>query len=356
MNITRGKIVAPQRCVLYGQEGVGKSTIASKFPNPVFIDTEGSTKQLDVQRTPTPTSWAMLMSFVSDFRKNTMGFNTLVIDTGDWAERLCEQHICAVRQKDGIEEFGYGKGYVYLREEFAKLLDALSELLSVGMHVIIVCHASSRKFELPEEEGNFDKWELKLSKNVAPLIREWADLVLFAAYKTIVEVGENGKRKARGQTRVFRCEHNAVWDAKNRHGLPSEIPMEWEKIAHIFPQYGGATATTPAQKPSPTTAPSTAPAPVSEAPAATPAPVTAPGSTDTNDWAQTDAQKRLVELMNLNNFSLRQITLFVESHPVASTYFPSGTDVASYPDKFVNGFLIKNWEKIAQKISEGIEA
>lgn len=349
MNITRGKIVAPQRCVLYGQEGVGKSTIASKFPNPVFIDTEGSTKQLDVQRTPTPTSWAMLMSFVSDFRKDTMGFNTLVIDTGDWAERLCEQHICAVRQKDGIEEFGYGKGYVYLREEFAKLLDALSELLSVGMHVIIVCHASSRKFELPEEEGNFDKWELKLSKNVAPLIREWADLVLFAAYKTIVEVGENGKRKARGQTRVFRCEHNAVWDAKNRHGLPSELPMEWEKISHIFPPYGAAT---PPQTASQTTPPSAAPVPVAEAPVATPAPVTAPVANDTNDWAQTTAaHKQLADLMESAGITVEQIVEFVENHPKAGSIFPKGTEIANYSEKFVSGFLIKNWNQIAERIA-----
>ena len=54
MEITRGKIQTAQKIVLYGPEGIGKTTFASRFPEPLFIDTEGSTRQLDVARLPKP--------------------------------------------------------------------------------------------------------------------------------------------------------------------------------------------------------------------------------------------------------------------------------------------------------------
>lgn len=59
---------SPVKTVLYGPEGIGKSTFASHFPNPVFIDTEGGTKRLNVKRLPQPTSWAMLLDEVAEVR------------------------------------------------------------------------------------------------------------------------------------------------------------------------------------------------------------------------------------------------------------------------------------------------
>ena len=89
MEIITGKQATALKIVVYGPEGIGKSTFASKFPRPVFIDTEGSTKHMDVARTPRPTSWAMLMEQVRYFRDRPGEYATLVIDTADWAEQLC---------------------------------------------------------------------------------------------------------------------------------------------------------------------------------------------------------------------------------------------------------------------------
>ena len=67
MNITTGKRKRAQKVVVYGTEGIGKTTFASHFPSPVFIDTESSTDHLDVARTDKPTSWQMLISFVKAY-------------------------------------------------------------------------------------------------------------------------------------------------------------------------------------------------------------------------------------------------------------------------------------------------
>lgn len=240
MQITRGKQETAQKCVLYGPEGIGKTTFASKFPEPLFIDTEGSTKHLDVARTPKPSSWQMLLSQVEYVKQNPTICKTLAIDTADWAEQLCITHVCAQHQKTGIEDFGYGKGYIYLVEEFGRLLNRLEEIIELGINVVVTAHAQMRKFEQPDELGAYDRWELKLQKKTSPLLKEWADMVLFANYKTNVinvdnQGAQKGKNKAQGGKRVMFTTHHPCWDAKNRHNLPEELPLDFENIRHCIP-------------------------------------------------------------------------------------------------------------------------
>ena len=236
--VTTGIQNAPVKTVLYGPEGIGKSTFASYFPDPVFIDTEGGTKRLNVKRLPQPTSWTMLLDEVAEVRKGSVPCGTLVIDTADWAERLCIQAVCAKAKVNGIEDFGYGKGYTYVKEEFGKLLDALEEVLQAGHNVVVLAHAAITKFEQPDAVGNYDRWSMKTSKQVAPLLREWCDMLLFANYKTVVEKvgdGKNAKSKASGGRRVLYTAHHPCWDAKNRFDLPEGYPLTMPALPPASP-------------------------------------------------------------------------------------------------------------------------
>jgi len=163
MNITSGVIAKAQKVVEYGPEGVGKTTLAAQSPDPLFIDTEGSTNNMDVKRLDKPTSWSMLLQQV-DWVKINKPCATLVIDTIDWAERLCIEHVCSTHGKTGIESFGYGNGYTYVAEEFGKFLNRLQDLVDSGINVVLTAHAQIRKFEQPDEMGAYDRWELKLGK------------------------------------------------------------------------------------------------------------------------------------------------------------------------------------------------
>lgn len=366
MEIIKGKIEGAQKIVVYGPEGIGKSTFAAQFPNALFIDTEGSTKHMDVARTPKPSSWTMLMEQVQYVKQNPTSFQTLVIDTADWAEQLCITSVCAKYQKPGIEDFGYGKGYIYLTEEFGRLLNKLEELVEMGINVVITAHAKMRKFEQPDEMGAYDRWELKLQKQTGPLLKEWADMVLFANYKTTVvnvdgQGANKGKNKAQGGKRVMYTTHHPCWDAKNRHNLSLELPFDFQQIVHCLP---GMVATPPTQV-----------ATVKEEPKVTVTPTEQP-----KEESKVDATKMLedegfteiiepeqqemkvTENPNISNdyqvpegipksladlMKEKEVTEFEIQEVVAKKkYFPKDTPIRNYPVDFIEGVLVQAWPQV----------
>lgn len=239
--IRRGKINRPQKAVIYGPEGVGKSTLASQTPDPVFLDTEGGTHHLDVVRFDSATTWEEIKAGIDQLASTQHEFRTLVIDTADWLEKRLAEHLCRKANKDSIEDFGYGKGWVLLAEEFARFLTSLDALLARGMHVVFLAHSTVRKFEAPDQAGSYDRFELKLSKQAAPLLKEWADVVLFANYVTRIAEKDNGKTRAvGGKERVLFASHTAAWDAKNRHGLPDKLAFSIEALAPVFGSTGNS--------------------------------------------------------------------------------------------------------------------
>ncbi len=328
--ITTGKVPTAKKAVIYGPEGIGKSSLAARFPNPLFIDTEGSTKELDIARLPAPTSWEMLKQEI-EFVKQNRPCATLIIDTVDWAEALCIDSICVKHGKNGIEDFGYGNGYVYEKEEFGRFLNSLNNIVeNCGINVVLTAHAILRKFEQPDELGSYDRWELKLGKKttnlIAPLVKEWADIVLFANYKTLsVAVDKDGKKhKAQGGKRVMYTQHHPCWDAKNRYGLPDEIPMDYEQIRFIFE---GTTA--PVQ-------PAPAPVPVPVQPVPEPIPT-----------ADNGIPQALSDLMAASGITEEKIRKAV----AMKGYFPEEMPISAYPADFVNGVLIGAWQQIVDFIN-----
>ena len=233
--IRRGRIARPQKVVAYGPEGVGKSTLASQTPEPVFLDTEGGTHHLDVVRIDSTSTWDEVTAAVAVLAKGGHEFKTLVIDTADWLEKRLIEWLCRKHNKSSIEDFGYGKGYVVLAEEFAKFLGSLDGLLAQGMHVLFLAHSQVRKFEAPDQAGSYDRFELKLTKQVAPLLKEWADVVLFANFVTRLAEKDGGRmRGVGGKERALFANHTAAFDAKNRHGLPDKLPFTIEALTPIF--------------------------------------------------------------------------------------------------------------------------
>lgn len=346
MNITSGIIEDAQRVVVYGPEGIGKSTFAAKFPGAIFIDTEGSTKRLNVKRFDKPNSWSMLLEEVKYVRNHPEVCLTLVIDTADWAEQLAINHVCAIADKKSIEDFGYGKGHTKLYEEFGRLLDLLNEIIANGVNVVLTAHAKMRKFEQPDELGAYDRWELKLSKNVAPIVKEWADTVLFVNYKTFVVKDEKtDSRKAQGGRRVMYTNHHPCWDAKNRYGLPDEVDFDFSAIAPFIPSSGEYVTVSAVDKPQTETLPDAKPsleelrAKIDEFTADDDEPDKVEMQKPADDSALPVALRELMEANGVTEDEIREAV-------AVKGYFPVDTPILNYGADFINGCLIGAWEQV----------
>lgn len=370
MQITKGKRARAQKVVVYGPEGIGKSTFAAQFPEPLFIDTEGSTDNMDVSRLDKPSSYTMLKNEIAWVKANPTVCKTLVIDTIDWAESLVIADVCAQHGKKGIEDFGWGNGYTYTKEEMGRLLNLLSELVDLGINVVLTAHAQMRKFEQPDEMGSYDRWELKLGKKTssqtAPLVKEWADMVLFANYKTVVMTANNGKKKATGGQRVLYTNHHPAWDAKNRHGLPEELPFDYAGIAHIFnqatvqpqsePEQTAAAPTpqtTPAQKPTPTAEPKAQSQSQTQETAQQPSQV--PDSlTEPAPERQPYQEPNLALPQALRDLMIQnQVTeLEVQKAVAQKGYYPEDTPVIMYDPGFIDGVLVGAWDQVFSMIKD----
>ena len=364
MNISRGPIKTAIRVCIYGVEGVGKTTFAANFPGVVFIDTEGSTKHMDVARFDPPDNLGAVMDQLNYVVRNPEKIGTVVIDTVDWLERLLFKAVCDEKKIQNIEDIGYGKGYVYAKQKLQGLLDILDLIIQRGVHVVLVCHSMIRKFELPDEMGSYDRYTLKLNeKNIAPIIKEWVDMLLFVNYKTDIVTGTDGKTKKGkgGQKRVMYANHNACWDAKNRFGLPDEMPFDYDQIAHLFGEAAPVEAMeiqeerieqmepvvlphikpdTPAKVEKVATVPDIAPEKPKKA---APKSSECPPSMESDD---PDKQKLLTKLWDLMQRDGIPDPMIIQAVVAEKDYYDISVPIKDYDMDFIDGCLLEAWETV----------
>lgn len=177
-------------------------------------------------------------------------------------------------------------------------------------------------------------WGLKLSKQCAPLLKEWPDALLFLNYKTLVVATDSNTHKAQGGKRIIYTNHRPVFDAKNRHNLPDEMELCYASIAPIF---GDAT---PQAKPPAPAQPKAAAG--SAKPAATQQPLPA---------VKPETLKTITEWMDKAGISTEEIQTLVAQ----KGHFPPETPIEQYPEKFVRGWLMRNWDQVVTTIENNPE-
>jgi len=237
--IHRGIRHLPPRLLIYGTEGIGKSSTAAEAPMPIFISTEDGLAQIDCHAFPLATSFEDVYSALSALASEEHDYQTVVIDTLDWLERLIWQRICTDRNVKNLEDIGYQKGYVFALDLWRRIVDGLDRLRNErSMCVVLLAHCKIEKFEDPESPA-YDRYSPRLHKHANALITEWADAVLFATRKIVTRTEEQGFGQKRtiasgnnrdGGERVLRCVGSPACVAKNRYNLPAELPLSWADL------------------------------------------------------------------------------------------------------------------------------
>ena len=225
--IRTGREAKPPRIMIYGSEGVGKSTFAASAPNPIFIQTEDGLGEINCRKFPLANSLSEVLAELAALRDEPHEYLTVVIDSADWLERLIFDEVCkefgvrSIEKADG----GYGKGYTHALTHWRKVVNLLQELRDKrGMMVILVA---------------YDRYTPRLHKHAASLIAEWVDAVLFANKKFRVSKDGNDRAVATpigadGGERVIRTVGSPACIAKNRFGLPGEIPLSWTAFINAY--------------------------------------------------------------------------------------------------------------------------
>ncbi len=246
MNIIKG-ITKPKglRLIVYGVAGIGKTSLAAALPKALFLDYEGGTHGLEVDKVASadlPKSYDGMKGLVSELKRDHQGYERLVIDTADKFEQNLATELAKEKKVEDIFAVNdYGRTIAVHKSGMASVLDALTELAKSGMDVVILAHETSRKvepLENRENTGTYDHHELKLSKTVSPIFMEWADVVIFCAYKTFLVSGEKkgDKSHVEGGKRWCFCAYSNDWDAKTRTGIDLPEDCSLDKMVDILPK------------------------------------------------------------------------------------------------------------------------
>lgn len=353
--ITSGPIKEAKRIVFYGVEGIGKTSLLAltlKLLGGVLIDTEGGSGALEVgARMPRPESWSDFIEMLKYIRTQT-NYKAIGIDTLDWLEQLCIKELCEKKGWAGIETPGYGKGYIDEQDMFKAGLDELDKCRAAGIHILCAAHSKSQKFEAPGQTDTFDRWSMKLSKTVSPLVREWCDALIFLNYETTVVYKKDEKKGAAvAEKRMMYSEHTASFDAKNRYGLPAKAPMDADNIKAML-----EFLFKPEEKPEPAPAPENPDFPF-EGPDEGPVydkDNLPPFDQEEHDEMLEQFAKRtvstifpeLAKLMERDGVSYSQLQYCVGK----KGYYGGDVPIELYDEKFVNEGLVANWASVLAAI------
>jgi hypothetical protein len=248
--VQRGRTRRPPRLLVYGTPGIGKSTFGSQAPNPIFLPTEDGLDEIDCAKFPLAGRFEDVTAALAELRVQPHDYESVVLDSLDWLERLVWDRVCADFSVKNIEKAdgGYARGYTHALTYWREVVDHLNRLrLQRNMVVMLIAHAKVEKFEDPEAPP-YDRYSPRLHKHAAALVTEWVDAVLFVTRKFRTQTDDAGFNRKRtiahavgkdGGERVLRCVGGPSCLAKNRYGITEELPLAWAAFVNALSSHQG---------------------------------------------------------------------------------------------------------------------
>ena len=243
-SIRRGVQIAPPRIIIYGTHGVGKTSFGAGADSPILLPFEEGEGLIDIPRFPLIGSYADLMGAIGSLVSEQHDFKTAIIDTIDWMEPVVLAETCRTGGWKSIEDPGFGKGWQAADGTWREVLGGFDALRERGMQVIVLAHSEIKNYADPATD-NYDRHQLKLQKRAWGILQEWADVVGFLSFRTVIEKSASGfgKQVAKGKgfgERVLYLEERPAYYAKNRYRLPPEIKMPQDDPSGMYKAFAAA--------------------------------------------------------------------------------------------------------------------
>ena len=238
--LRRQAVVKPPITLLMGVPGVGKTTFASRAPNPVFLCAEDGmgliqAPSLDLSKAPegeASKSFDLVMQALEELYVDGDEFSTVIVDSLTALEPMIWAKVCADNGWATIETPGFGKGYVAVDLQWRRYHEGIRALRDDKNKIIVqIAHSKVVRFENPETDAGYDRYEIKLHKSAAAACMEMSDNVFFCNYRvnTVSKDAGFGKKLTRGTgrgQRLFYTQEMPAFLAKNRYGLPRSLDMD----------------------------------------------------------------------------------------------------------------------------------
>ncbi len=242
-SIESSRKIQPDRGLLHGLPGVGKSSWLAEIPGIIVIPAEDGLAELEVPVFPQPKSFTEIREMIEVLRSEDHQYKAVGIDTIDAMEAIIHREICEKKSWANIEAPGYGKGYSITADTMWRpLLDDLETLQRErGMEVWLVAHTTIKTFSNPQGE-DWSRYIVELRPNYGNLVCGWVKTILFAQFDDHVDESDRGKNKGvGGQQRIVHTRRHAAYDAKNRYGLPQTLPLDYAAYAKARDAFQAAT-------------------------------------------------------------------------------------------------------------------
>jgi hypothetical protein len=253
-NIHRTRATHAPRILVHGKEGTGKTTLAARFPSPIFLQTEdGCPGGIELASFGPLESIANVREAIIALGNGEHSYRTIVVDSVDAVEPMIWGSICNLHGWGSIESPGYGRGYVEADKLWHDLLAGLDwARRKRGMAIVLIAHSAVETINDPRAPS-YTSYQLRLHKRARALVQDWCDAIGFLSTDVVIQSEDAGFGKKRvradgGSQRYLHFEGRPAFTAKNRYGLPAKVPVPLEfdfaKIASFFPATAAEAAPT----------------------------------------------------------------------------------------------------------------
>jgi len=219
----------PSLVTILGDAGLGKSSLAATFPNPIFIRAEDGLQAIPLESRPDAfpvlTSVNDLWEQLSSLIKEEHQYKTLVIDSVTALERMFIENIVesdpkkpkSINQAMG----GYGAGLTAVAALHGRVRKACGLLNNKGMHIVFIAHADTETIDLPDQDP-YTRYNLRLGKRSTSPYVDDVDVVGFIKLQSFVK---DDKKIISDGSRVLSVTATASNVSKNRYGITEDLPV-----------------------------------------------------------------------------------------------------------------------------------